>query len=123
MAQVQFTGIEKNPTLWASGLTRGQDEGKPVKVSANGTVALASGEERFFGVVLSVSEDHQVAVVQTHGFVTVPYTGAAPALGYTELVADGTGGVKVPTTAGTGIPYWVVAVDTANQTVTFLLKS
>jgi hypothetical protein len=50
--------------------------------------------------------------------VTAGYTGSAPALGWSGLAADGSGGVK---TSETGREYLVVDVDTDAQTVTFAL--
>ena len=66
-------------------------EGELVKVSANGTVAAG---------------------------YTVPAEGAAPALGWSGLSADGEGGVQADADGST---YLVVDVDTTAKTVTFVL--
>ena len=58
------------------------------------------------------------AAVQVGGFAQVGYTGNVPAMGYTKLSADGTGGVKGDTA---GTEYLVAAVDTVKKTVTVLL--
>ena len=119
MPTVKLTGIIDNPTLLASSLTYGTDEGKPVKVSANKTAGLCSAEDPFYGSIESISEDNAVCVVKKRGIVTIIYTGTAPGLNYIELVADGSGGVKTPTTPGTGKKYFILDVDTTNTLVTF----
>jgi len=81
------------------------ESGKVCKVCGNGAVALCADGEAFCGVMESVRKGF--AGVQLHGFVTLPYTGTAPALGYQALVADANGGIK---TGGTK-EYLVVCVD------------
>ena len=49
------------------------------------------------------------------GFVELPYSGEAPAVGYQTLAADGAGGVKTVTAGGRSL--LVVMVDSANETV------
>lgn len=49
---------------------------------------------------------------------TVPAEGAAPALGWSGLSADGEGGVQADADGST---YLVVDVDTTAKTVTFVL--
>jgi hypothetical protein len=117
MPIVSLQGINENPTLYASSITRGTDEGKPVKISANKTVALSGDGEDFYGIVESIAEDNAVCVVKTRGIVTVPYSGSAPALGWTQLCANGSGGVK--TGSGTNKYYFVLDVDTTNNLVSF----
>ena len=77
-------------------------EGELVKVSANGTVAACA--VALGGMV-------------TAGY-TVPAEGAAPALGWSGLSADGEGGVQADADGST---YLVVDVDTTAKTVTFVL--
>lgn len=79
-------------------------EGELVKVSANGTVAACAAGDDFCGMV-------------TAGY-TVPAEGAAPALGWSGLSADGEGGVQADADGST---YLVVDVDTTAKTVTFVL--
>ena len=93
-------------------------EGELVKVSGNGTVAACGAGDDFCGTVLSVSRGGDACSVALGGMVTAGYTGTAPALGWSGLAADGSSGVKV---AETGREYLVVDVDTAAQTVTFVL--
>lgn len=112
MMSVSFEGIGR----WCATFLAGElEQGSPVKVSANGTVAACSAGDAFCGV--AVSERDGACAVQLGGFVTLPYSGTAPTVGYAALCADGTGGVKSGGTAS----YLAVDVDTAAQTVTFLL--
>ena len=90
--------------------------GMPVKVCANGTVKACADGEAFCGVM--EGKRAGFAGVQLHGFVTLGYTGSAPALGYNELAADGQGGVKV--SAG-GRKCLVVSVEPDGKSVTFEL--
>ena len=59
--------------------------------------------------------------VQMGGFAAVGYSGAAPALGYTALAADGLGGVQSAGEAEGGVSRWVVDRDESGKTVTILL--
>lgn len=114
--KVSFGGIgETVATFYNSGTSAAVSEA-PVKVSGNGEVSCCAGGDRFCGVAIS-AEDRFVSV-QTGGFVTLPYSGTAPALGYVKLVADGSGGVK---TGSSGGEYLVVGVDTADVSVTFVM--
>ena len=92
-------------------------EDQVVKISGNGEVSACADGDKFCGVVISISRDGQACAVAMGGMVTVPYTGAAPALGWTGLAADGNGGVK----AAEGHEYMVVDVDDTGMTVTFAL--
>jgi len=119
---VSFRNIDANGISFLSALTRGTDEGKVVKVSANGTVGLCSATDNFIGVVKTIDPSDKLAVVQSEGFVTLDYTGSAPSLGFVALEADGTGGVQIVATPALGDTYyWVVDVDTTNTKVTFCL--
>lgn len=103
-------------------------EGHVVKLTASGTVGECSSGDAFCGVALCSKDD--ACSVQVCGFVTVSYSGDAPAVGWTALTADGEGGVKtVPaasgqdgtTTAAAGLKLPVVDVDTTAKIVTILL--
>lgn len=117
MSIVSVKGITENPTLYASGLTRGTDEGKPAKISANLTASLAADGDDFYGVIESISEDGAVCVVKNHGIVTCSYSGTAPSVGYGQLAANGSGGVKIGASANRY--YFILNVDTTNTQVTF----
>ena len=80
------------------------------KMGADGSVAPCGDGDTPCGVVESVHSGK--AAVQIHGFAQVTYSGDAPAMGYTALVADGSGGVKT----GAGKQYLVVAVDKSANT-------
>ncbi len=87
--------------------------GQVCKLTANGTVGACAEGESFCGVVTDVRGG--VAAVTMSGFVELPYTGTAPAVGYQTLAADSAGGVKTVTTGGRSL--LVVQVDSANGTV------
>lgn len=89
--------------------------GAVCKMGADGIVTACASGDKFCGLVEGVNGTQ--AGVQVGGFVTVSYTGTAPAMGYVNLCADGNGGVK----AGTGREYLVAAVDSTAMTVTFML--
>ena len=119
---VSFEGIGENVVTFynAAAAASKAAQGDPVRLSAAATVAKCADGERFCGVAVSADEDF--AGVQTSGFVTVPYTGAAPSVGYAYLLANGTGGVKADSAATkTGGEFLVVAVDTAAATVSFVM--
>ena len=100
----------------------GLAEGEMVKISANGTVSGCAAGDDFCGMVLSAGRDEAACTVALGGMITAGYTvpgqGAAPAVGWTALSADGSGGVQAD--AG-GRSFLVVDVDTAAETVTFVL--
>ena len=93
-------------------------EGQVVKIAGGKTVGACEDGDGFCGVVRSVSRDGAACAVALGGMVSVRYTGSAPALGWSGLSANGTGGVKADS-AGHG--YLVVDVDSAGGTVTFVL--
>lgn len=116
---VSFNGMNQATlTMLLAAAIVAADIGKPVKVSANKTVDLCAAENPFAGVLQQVGTG--LGAMQTSGPVTVPYTGA-PALNRQELVANGAGGVKPPTTAGTGRMYFVLNIDATAGLITFLL--
>ena len=86
--------------------------GYPVVISENNKVADAESGKAPAGIALHVRKD--IAAVQVKGYAELPYIGTAPALGWANVAADGSGGVK--TDAG-GLSCLVVNVDTAAKTV------
>ena len=84
-----------------------------MKVSANGTVAKCTAGNGFCGVVRAIAHDGKACTVQLGGLAEVKYSGTAPAVGYAELVADGTGGVSKPGDNQSGSAYLVLSVDSA----------
>ncbi len=92
-------------------------EGRMVKISGNGQVSACADGDSFAGMADTVSRDGLACSVTLGGMVTASYTGAAPALGWTALVADGSGGVK----AAAGRSCLVVSVDQTAKQVAFVL--
>ncbi len=113
--QLSYEGIGQ----WAATFACGQvSEGELVKISGNSTVGACGSGESFAGMVVSVSRSGDACAVALNGLVTAGYTGTAPALGWSVLCGNGSGGVKG---AASGRSYLVVDVDTAAETVTFAL--
>ena len=103
---VSFEEIGRLAVTFAdSGVAAGQ----VCKVSGNGTVAPCADGDKFCGVVEGVRGGH--AAVQVAGFAQVAFSGSL-SVGYVNLCANGSGGVK----AGTGREYLVVRVDEAAKT-------
>ncbi len=88
-------------------------EGHVVKMSGRGTVGACSAGDSFCGVALCCRDG--ACTVQVEGFAALHYSGAAPAVGWTVLAADGAGGVKTAETGGR--VHLVVDVDTTAKTV------
>ena len=111
-----FEGIGQ----WAATFSCGSDvaEGQVVKISENGKVAACSADEAFAGVVMAVGRDGAACSVALGGIVAATYSGSDPALGWTGLAADGTGGVKA---SEAGREYLVMEVDSTAKTVAFVL--
>lgn len=92
------------------------EAGKVVSVKETNTIKTAAANDAFLGVAVSVNSGY--ALVQTSGFVTLPYSGAtAPSYGQQILAADANGGVAV---ASAGRTVMVCGLDTTNKTVSFL---
>ena len=89
-----------------------------VKITDNGKVGACAAGDAFCGQVISVDGDGAACAVALGGMVTASYTGTAPKVGFANLSADGTGGVKTDTA---GRSHLVTAVNTAAKTVTFVL--
>ena len=115
MWDVDFTGIGVEAiTLLAESSLTTADEGKVAKISDEKEAGLCTAEDVFYGVISKYDEGGGVVALDRKGFKTVSYAGVITP-GYIELVADGTGGVKEPTTPGTGRMFHVVSVDSTNS--------
>ena len=115
---ISYEGIGAWCATFAAGT--GAEEGKVVKVSANGTVSKCVANDGFCGVVAAMGRDGKACSVQLGGLVRVPYSGeTAPAVGWNLLAADGNGGVSVVTSGGHS--YLAVEVDTTGKTMTIML--
>ncbi len=111
--KVSFDGVGQ---VCATFLGGGLTDGQVVKMSGSGTVAACKAGDLFCGVAMCCKDD--ACSVQVGGFVTVGFSGTAPAAGWCELAADGEGGVK---TAEAGVKCLVVDVDATAETVTIML--
>ncbi len=92
-------------------------EGHVVKMSDRGAAAACSDGNDFFGVAMCCKDD--ACSVQVKGFVTVGYSGTVPAVGWTALAANSSGGVRSVSSGGRS--YLVVNTDTTAKTVTIML--
>lgn len=106
--KICFDGIGHESVTFPAGTCRA---GALCKLDATGKATLCTAGDRFCGMAEVV--ENGMAAVQLHGFVTVGYTGTAPAAGYANLSADGNGGVK---TDSAGATYLVASVNTAEKT-------
>lgn len=111
---VSFSGFNEKSTTFICA----QDVtiGSVVKVTENGTVSPCVSGDVFCGVVTDVRSD--CATVQLTGYIRMPYSGAAPSLGYTALAADGNGAVS---SNENGKIYLITDIDTTDNTVGFML--
>lgn len=89
---------------------------QPCKISTNFSIAACQDTDDIAGVVVAARSN--LATVAIRGFVTLPYTGTAPTVGYCPIAATGTGKVKMLEGAH---EYVVLNVDTNKKTVTFCL--
>ena len=80
-------------------------------------MAACDDGDGFCGVAVCKKDD--ACAVQVAGFVTVGYSGTVPAVGWSALAANGSGGVKSVSTGGQTL--LVVDADTTAKTVTILL--
>mgnify|MGYP000913796035 FL=1 len=113
---VSFEGIGEKIVTFYNSDTASAAAGLPVKMSGNGQVCACAAGDRFIGV--AAAADSSFAAVKNAGYVKLPYTGSAPAVGFAKLAAAGNGAV---TDAETGGEYLVVDVDTAGETVGIIL--
>ena len=111
-----FEGIGQ----WAATFACAEDvaQGQMVKVSSNGTVTACADGEKFVGQAAAVGRDGAACSVVLGGMVTAAYIGTAPALGWSGLSANGSGGVK---TDASGREHMVVNVEESTMMVTFVM--
>ena len=112
--KVSFEGIGEQVLSFekASGTAKGEF----VKLSADNTVASCAAGDKFAGYCIETKDGF--AVVKTHGYIEVGYTGTAPAVGFANLAADVGGKVKK---ADAGREYLVIKVDSTAATVGFIM--
>lgn len=109
---VSFQGMADIPvTFQHTGLVRGQDEGKIVKLTAVKTVGLCADDDiRWLGKVVAIDKDGVHCSVELTGILSVTYSGSLGASQVMQLVADASGGLKLDET--NGLYYQVVDVNT-----------
>ena len=77
---------------------------------ANGTVAACAAGDAFIGI--AVSQRGDFVGVQLKGYRNAAVTGSVP-VGWAQLVADGSGGVKAAGEDAAGVSVLVVSAGTA----------
>ena len=109
-SKISFEGIGEVVATFACGDVAA---GQVVKMTADGTVGPCAADDKICGVALSAEDGY--AAVQLGGLVKVPVSGEGVAVGWCRLSADGSGGVKLDSTAGT--EHLVVRVETDGAVV------
>ena len=102
---VSFAGFGENIATFETAAAI--PAGTPVKMSANGTGAAG---DAFIGI--AVSQRGDFVGVQLKGYRNAAVTGSVP-VGWAQLVADGSGGVKAAGEDAAGISVLVVSAGTA----------
>ena len=117
MFDVSFEGVGKDhghvTFLKGAGVTVA-NENHVGKLSAGQTIDVCDAEDVVYGVIGKVDEGAGILGLERHGMNEVSYTGTITP-GYKELVADGLGGVKAPTEAGTGRMFHIVEVNSTDK--------
>lgn len=111
MNKISFEGIGEMVATFACG--ENVTAGQVVKVSGDGKVDGCSAGERPCGVALSAEDGY--AAVQLGGLASVSISGEGVTAGWCKLSADGTGGMKQDTSAGTD--YLVARVETGSAVI------
>lgn len=91
-------------------------ENIPCKFSSSRTVAACADGNAIHGICLR--QANHLVTLMVRGFVTLPYSGSVPTVGFCPLAGAGSGKVKKLDGAK---EYLVTEVNTTNTTVTFLL--
>ena len=105
---VSFAGFGENIATFETAAAI--PAGTPVKMSANGTVAACAAGDAFIGI--AVSQRGDFVGVQLKGYRNASVTGSVP-VGWAQLVADGSGGVKAAGEDAAGVSVLVVSAGTA----------
>lgn len=114
---VAFNGMERLVvTFQAETATAGQF----AAMQENDTVQNAADGVAPVGLILNLRGGH--AAVQVRGYAQTAYSGTgAPALGWNQLVADGTGGLRLAAEGETGRTCLVVNLDSGSKTMGLFL--
>lgn len=122
--------LEGYGNRYATLLGAAELEGLAVAITGENTVGQAADGAGIAGMATRCRDG--AVLVQTHGCVTLPYTGDAPGYGCASLVGNGSGGVKAapaPTssdggatiTSPGGRAVLVTGVDTQSHQITAIL--
>ena len=109
---ISFQGFHENVATFTGNVPAGQ----VVTLSDSGAVTACDDDDTFCGVSGGGADGY--LSVQLTGYVSLPYSGTAPAVGYGNLSADSGGGVK---TSVSGREYLILDIDTVRNTIGFLL--
>ena len=104
---------EKSITLY---IEEGANVGEPVTISAANTAKASAEGDNFAGIL--INQRNGCGAVQVEGYASVTYTGTAPALGRTNVCANGSGGIKTGTTGRTVL---VLNVNEENSTAEIIM--
>lgn len=96
--------------------TDNENTGKVLSLVDGGMMMTGDADAEFHGYCVHVKNN--IGAVAVEGVVTAAYTGEAPAVGYCQLLSDGSGGVKMGTSARARL---VLLVDTDNKKITFMM--
>ncbi len=112
---ISFTGINEQVITFKTETVL--EAGTLVKISSNGTVSACAANDKIAGVVLFCRD--RLAAVQISGFAPLPYTGTAPALGYSKICAASATAIKADSTNGREL--MVLEADTAEAVAGIML--
>ncbi len=111
---ISFKGINEQVVTFA--IEAELEVGTLVTMSESATVKACESGDLFVGVV--VSSHGNIAAVQTNGYISLPYSGTAPALGITALSAAD---AKTAAADTSGRTVTVIELDEASKTAGILL--
>lgn len=114
--KLSFNGFGENAATFAAGPDVAA--GMPVKMTGNGAVGACAAGDSFCGVVLGVRNGY--AAVQLAGYVRLPYSGTAPAVGWQNISAAAAG--KAQSAASGGRQMLVIDTDEASGTFGIILS-
>ena len=113
---VSFGGLDNVCATFA--ISGEVNAGDPVKVSANGTVKTCAAGDAPLGFALDVRGGY--ASVLLRGYALVPYSGSVT-VGWADIAADGSGGVKAVTGSAASRKVAVLDVDETEDMAGILL--
>jgi hypothetical protein len=93
--------------------------GYPVSLNSDGTVVEAGSGEKMVGVALNSREGYVGVLMR--GYTELTFTGTKPEPGWTNLLANGSGGVRPGSSGEDSRSYLVVNVDADKKIVGLFL--